>query len=353
MKKPPIPQPRVLFSLLNAPSVHNQAELIRRLIKQKGFEVKYQSTISLYDIKNPVNHAFLWFKLALVEILGETVYAYLGCDKPKAVYVTVEGIPTKANILCSNLPRLDLIANSHFTAKCLREAGLNVIDVVHHAIDLEEAKKAAVEGKQLRKRLKQHYGDKVFYLFVGRFDPRKALATLSKAWDMLREDIRKDIILFLQSDKEAKSVLPQDNVILLNTTGALKFNQVLSLYHAIDYTIFPTMCEGFGLPLLESNACGKPVIHAWIPPLNEFSSQKFNFVFDYVDVKLVRCGMSQYWMMHEYPPEYLADMVEYSYRVYRDKPEEYANYCQMALEYVKKWDYKRIYPRLLKYLGIS
>jgi len=78
----------------------------------------------------------------------------------------------------------------------------------------------------------------------------------------------------------------------------------------------------------------------------------FNFVFDYVEERLVNQGHVQYWVFHEYPPEFLADMIDYAIDVYLNKKDEYNEYCIKAREHALKWDYRLIYPKLLKHIGI-
>lgn len=344
---------RILISPLIAPSTLSQADLIKKLLEEKGYEVEYKKTIGLPDVQNPQNYAFLWVQLMSVYFIGEAQAPYIMCKKPKAIYVTIEGIPTKANLVYTNLPRMQYIANSEFTRRCLEQVGLTVLDVVHHAIDLKEVEQAKKQGETLRKRLKEKHQNKVLFLYVGRNDPRKGLNILSQAINMLNEKRKDDYILLLHSEPNVKDVFPQENVELISTIGSLSHQQVYQLYHACDYVVFPTMCEGFGLPLLEANACGKPVIHALIPPLTEFTCKYCNFVFDYVDTQMVKCGLAQYWIFHKFPPEYLADMMEYALDTYLNDKKQYRKYGSIAQRRAKNYDYHKIYPKLLKHIGVE
>jgi len=104
---------------------------------------------------------------------------------------------------------------------------------------------------------------------------------------------------------------------------------------------------------LEANALGLPAIHCWLPPLSEFSSKDFNFVFDYLYEKKVPEGRTQDWIFHIYDPEHLYDMLNYALDVFHDNPEEYDQYSTQAIKHAYKWDYKKIYPKLLKHLNID
>ena len=166
---------KVIISHLIATSVVNQADMVKRLLMEKGFEVEYKNTVTIKDIDNDNNLAFLWFTLATIRFIGDAVWPYLYCKKEKAVYVTIEGIPTKANIRCSNVGKLNFIANSKFVKSCLTQAGLNVVDVVHHAIDHEQCQSLRKDSLTLKKKWEGEYGDRVKFMYLGRNDPRKGL----------------------------------------------------------------------------------------------------------------------------------------------------------------------------------
>jgi len=267
---------KVLLSVLYATSTMNQANLIKRLIEEKGYEAEYKSTITLYDMKDPEVHAVLWFQLATVPFLSDAVVPYIMGTKPRAIYVTVEGIPTKATVIHSNIPRCSFIANSKFTADCLKRVGLRVLDVVHHAVDPVAVRQAKTMVDHYRKEFDEKYGDRVKFLYVGRNDPRKALNKLSIAVDILNQEGVRDWVLLLHSEESAKSLFNKDNCDFVGHFGTLKYHEILAMMGAADYVIFPSVSEGFGLPVLEANAMGKPVLHCWMPPLSEFSSEEYN-----------------------------------------------------------------------------
>jgi len=348
---------KVIISCLKAVSTQQQANLIQKLLEENGYEVEFKSNISATDVRKPDNVAFMYFTLATVPFIGSAVfpaiYAKQRAKKPFASYVTVEGIPTKAISFCSNIPKLEFIANSNFTGECLTKAGLNVIDVVHHALDIALCDEAISQSRILKEQLNAEYKDKCKFVYVGRDDPRKGLNLLSVAIDILNEKRKDDYVVLLHSDSTAKNKLPQDNVILRSTFGSLPYFEVLELIAACDYMVFPSVCEGFGLPVLEANGVGIPVVHAWFPPLLEFSSKDFNFVFDYVEEKEVPQRHAQFWLFHNYTPEALADMMSEAIDVWKNKPKEYIKFCGQAKAHAENWDYHKIYPHLLKHLGIG
>jgi glycosyltransferase involved in cell wall biosynthesis len=60
------------------------------------------------------------------------------------------------------------------------------------------------------------------------------------------------------------------DVILL---GWLPFEDVPAIYRASEAFIYPTLHEGFGLPLIEAMACGVPVACSGIEPLREIAGE--------------------------------------------------------------------------------
>lgn len=343
----------VLFSPFVATSVMNQVHLIRRAIEEKDRVVVLKNYISLRDARNRDVEAILWFKLALPEMLHELAYVYLMTPKPKAIYVTIEGVPILSPHIDDNLMRLDIIANSFFTKECLTSVGMRVIDVVHHAIDYELCKKIYEKKEAMKKVLHEKYKDKCILLVNARNDPRKGFPLLVKALDMVNQTHHGKFKVIVHTDKMPPELQRKPYVVTLSKFGALPYINVLRLMASVDYLIFPSVCEGFGLPVLEANAVGTPVIHAWFPPLSEFSSKEFNFVFNYFERKLVRPQSGQYWVFHLYDPEWLADMIKYAIDTYFESREEYENYCAQAHEHAEKWDYRKRYIALLRHLHIK
>lgn len=344
---------RVLASILISSSTINQAEIIKKYILSKGYQVLFKGGISSNDGKKECNVAFLWFQLATARYLGGAVAPYFMINKPKAVYVTVEGIPHKSTVLCSNIPRMELIANSHHTAKCLRQADLKVVDVVHHAMDTDACIEIKKRSKVIRQKWEDEYGDRTKIIFVGRNDPRKGIEHLTRALDMVHEDIMNQAVFLFLCENKIDGIWKHQNVIELGKFGSLMYDQVLELIGASDYLLFPSMAEGFGLPVLEASAMGIPSIHCWMPPLDEFSSKEFNFVFGYSHQEMINNANVQYWLFHNYRPELLSEMIQEAISVHHNSKSQYDEYCDKALEHSKGWDYKKIYPKLVDRLQLK
>ncbi|MCU0498846.1 MAG: glycosyltransferase family 4 protein [Anaerolineae bacterium] len=101
-----------------------------------------------------------------------------------------------------------------------------------------------------------------YLLFVGTIEPRKNLPTLLKAYHQLRDAPK--LVLAGQkgwlSEETFQTIADlelQDAVILLSEIAS---EHLPALYNRALIHLFPSIYEGFGLPVLEAMACGTPTI---------------------------------------------------------------------------------------------
>ncbi len=114
-----------------------------------------------------------------------------------------------------------------------------------------------------------------FYLCVGTIEPRKNLLTVLRAFVDLPEPVRKSCPLVLAGPWGWKSVETQEFFdASARPAGAIHLGYVAdedlpALYSASAALLFPTRYEGFGLPPVETLACGGNVIASDIPVVRE------------------------------------------------------------------------------------
>lgn len=116
-----------------------------------------------------------------------------------------------------------------------------------------------------------------FWLFVGTLEPRKNLVTLLEAYAALPRSERAPLVLaggkgWLYNDIFAaiERHALQDEVHL---PGFLPTDEMPLWYNSAEIFVYPSVYEGFGLPVLEAMACGTPVLTSDLSSLPEVAGQ--------------------------------------------------------------------------------
>ncbi len=114
----------------------------------------------------------------------------------------------------------------------------------------------------MRRRLKINWP---YILFVGTIEPRKNVERLLEAFAIYKKGKKIDITLVIAGrrgwgcDVEAwiAERALQDDVIF---TDVVSQDDLVSLYNGCAVFVYPSLYEGFGIPILEAMACGAAVI---------------------------------------------------------------------------------------------
>lgn len=135
------------------------------------------------------------------------------------------------------------------------------VSVVHNAVDGGFSRQPEGRVMEVRRR----YGLDARYLYyLGANKPHKNLVRLVEAWATLSAEVRAgaELVLAGHEDErypqvyEAVTRLGLHDVRLL---GAVPDEDLAPLYSDATGFIFPSLYEGFGLPVIEAMACGAPV----------------------------------------------------------------------------------------------
>lgn len=119
-----------------------------------------------------------------------------------------------------------------------------------------------------RARVRARYGLRErLILYVGTIEPRKNLPKLIEAFAARRRsgELREHQLVcvgpygWLSRDIEQK-IAQLDLADGVRFTGYVPFDDLPALYSLAEMFVFPSMYEGFGLPVVEAMACGTPVI---------------------------------------------------------------------------------------------
>ena len=77
---------------------------------------------------------------------------------------------------------------------------------------------------------------------------------------------------------ESQAQLAEELQINYNNYHNLPYTEILKLYSDSDVVTFPSFYEGFGMPIIEANAIGVPIIVGDIPVLHEVANDAAYFV---------------------------------------------------------------------------
>lgn len=108
-----------------------------------------------------------------------------------------------------------------------------------------------------------------FFLVVGSANAHKNLATAYRAFRDYRDhggDAALIVVGSTHRSFSSSTVVEQEGVI---TLGRVEDSELAWLYSHASAFIFPSLYEGFGIPPLEAQAAGVPVIASDIAPLRE------------------------------------------------------------------------------------
>jgi glycosyltransferase involved in cell wall biosynthesis len=96
-----------------------------------------------------------------------------------------------------------------------------------------------------------------YFLFVGTQEPRKNLAALIDAWREVRREHAVDLVL---AGRRRADYPPLPDEPGLEILGEVPDEQLPALYSGALAFVYPSLYEGFGLPVLEAMQCGACVI---------------------------------------------------------------------------------------------
>jgi glycosyltransferase involved in cell wall biosynthesis len=155
----------------------------------------------------------------------------------------------------SNFSKNDIIANYKINSE--------KIDVVYSAVkDIFQPVSLEVQENTRRK----HTNGKNYFLYVGAIHPRKNLVRLLKAFSIFKKRQKSEWKLVLAGRlawqyntflQDMKTYKYRDDVVL---TGYLPEKELVNVIGSAYTLIYPSVWEGFGVPVVEAMKCRVPVI---------------------------------------------------------------------------------------------
>jgi len=110
-----------------------------------------------------------------------------------------------------------------------------------------------------------------YFLFVGTLEPRKNLETLLRAWREVRR--RYGVELVLAGRRRADFDQLREPEPWLRVLGEVPEEDLPGLYSGAVAVLYPSLYEGFGLPVVEAMQCGAMVIASRDPAVREVAGE--------------------------------------------------------------------------------
>ncbi len=190
-----------------------------------------------------------------------------------------------------------LVTVSHFSkAEMVKHMGVpeDWIRVTHEAADPMFKR---VENAAIPDRVRADIGEgRQFVLYVGSVEPRKNLTTLIRALDSMVQRGRTRPLLIIAGGSGWKNSAVYEEIDRRGLgdhvyfTGPVTDEELLTLYNTATLFAYPSIYEGFGLPVIEAMSCGVPVVTTRVASIPEVGGEAVVYVDDPMDDEgLSRC----------------------------------------------------------------
>jgi glycosyltransferase involved in cell wall biosynthesis len=108
--------------------------------------------------------------------------------------------------------------------------------------------------------------ERPFFLYVGTLEPRKNVPFLVEAWHAVRQRYEVDLVLAGRRREDFPGVREEPGLRIL---GEAADSDLPALYSRALAFVYPSLYEGFGLPVLEAMQCGACVLTSTDPSIGE------------------------------------------------------------------------------------
>jgi len=148
------------------------------------------------------------------------------------------------------------------------------IHVIPEALPREIRMVNELLSEELAERIKQQYNlNRPYLLFVGTREPRKNLQRLIESWQPLKNNL--DLIIVGEIGWDGSEQIQDPALRFLGKVS----DQVLNvLYAEAEAFVYPSLDEGFGLPILEAFYHGTPVVTSNVSALIEVAGNAAELV---------------------------------------------------------------------------
>jgi alpha-1,3-rhamnosyl/mannosyltransferase len=143
----------------------------------------------------------------------------------------------------------------------IREFGVDAQRITAIPLGVEPSFRPASQAETDAVRAKYGLPDR-FALYLGSNKPHKNLVGLVRAWVTLPDPPAGLVVAGAWDDRfpDARRLAESRGVKNISWLGRVAEADLPALYSAARAFVFPSLFEGFGLPVIEAMACGTPVI---------------------------------------------------------------------------------------------
>ncbi len=142
----------------------------------------------------------------------------------------------------------------------------NRIKVIHEAAPETVAR---VKNQKKIEKIKKEYGIKGDYLLVNApWQPRKNFKRIIQAFKMV-SDLNLSLVVVGYSEVR----IPLEEKRIIFTDFVPEGEKINALYSGASCLVYPSLYEGFGLPILEAFICGCPVVTANVSSMPEVAGK--------------------------------------------------------------------------------
>lgn len=146
----------------------------------------------------------------------------------------------------------------------------NKIEVTHLGVDSRFKAHPVVSKQEIYKKYDIEEG---YLLCVSAISSRKNFERIVQAWNSIDKSGLKLLIVGQVNAKFADSNFTAKNTNSVTYTGHITDDELASLYtHCVAF-VYPSLYEGFGLPIVEAMAAGAPVITSNVTSMPEIAGK--------------------------------------------------------------------------------
>ncbi|MCK5115979.1 MAG: glycosyltransferase family 4 protein [Candidatus Aegiribacteria sp.] len=261
------------------------------------FDLELPDNFRTVILKRPLPRFQLWFQIELpYKLKKDGIDVFHGLFSRLPFVLPVPSAITVHDLSGYRMPRLHkrkthftnllyplyvkkaarIIAVSEFTAKelasCFPETSSKTT-VIHEAAPPEYSE--VTEESELNRIREKYDLPHRFFLFLGTLEPRKNLPGLLEAFLQVADSVPHSLVISGAIGWKTEELFDKlkmsgvkDRVQL---TGFVDRKDIPALLSLADVFVYPSLYEGFGLPVLEAMACGTPVITSNVSSMPEIS----------------------------------------------------------------------------------